>query len=494
MKQRMNLQLERESNVALYHQIAEQIKDRIADGRLPPGAQLPTVRQLAAEAGVTRLTIQNAYGELQSGSWIEATVGRGTYVSRTINPARRVANIGLDVSPDAVINDIVQLHDVAGLRSMASASPDATLFPAQEFWSALGAVASDLAAVVNYGSSQGDPDLRIELAKWIKERGIDAEPEQILVTNGAAQGLSLVAQALTRPGDVVAVEQPTYLGFLHTLKAQGLQTVAIPMDQEGLELDALERIITQQRPRFLYTIPTYQNPTGACMSLARRRQLIDLSERYGLIIVEDDIYGRLAFDGLPPPSLKALDRSGLVIHAASFSKLFMPGLRIGYVAAPSPLSRQLLSLRRATDLCSPPLLQRALAIFLRDGAMKRHLRRVLPVYRERRDTAMAALGRYMPPGVTWTKPAGGFCSWLTLPSEHLFGDLLQESLRAGWAFAPGEAFLTGRSAHQHVRLAYGHQPPDAIRSGIEVLAHLIDARLRHSPQKQVVAEDWTPLV
>ncbi len=259
---------------------------------------------------------------------------------------RLTSSIGKNLTPDAVINDIVQLDQISGVRSMASASPDPALFPTQEFWANMSGISADATAMAGYGSSQGDPELRVQLAKWVGERGIQAGPDEILVTAGATQALALVAQALTRPGDTVLVEQPTYLGLLHTLKAQGLQPIGVPVDANGPRLDVLERIVVQQRPRFFYTIPSFQNPTGYCAPEEHRRQLIDLSQRYGLMLVEDDIYARLAYDAAPPATLKSLDRSGLVVHVSSFSKLFAPGLRLGYLVAPSPLSAQLLSLRR----------------------------------------------------------------------------------------------------------------------------------------------------
>ena len=489
----LNLTLDRQGKVALYHQMAEQIKTRIGDGRLPAGTRLPTVRQMAKDAGVTRLTVQNAYGELQAGGWVEATVGRGTFVSKNARNGALSGNIGADVSPDAVINDIVTLEQLAGIRSMASASPDPALFPAEEFWSIAAKLSNDV-SLATYSPSQGDAELRVQLASWSQEVGIEALPDQILITAGASQGLALTAQALTRPGDTVAVEQPTYLGLLHTLKAQGLQPVGIPLDKNGPQLDALERIIVQQRPRFFYTIPSYQNPTGYCATPERRRQLLELSRQYGLIVVEDDIYTRLSYDDRPPLPLKASDRSGLVVHVGSFSKLSSPGLRIGYVIAPSPLDQELLSLRRAADLCSPTMLQRAMAEFLAEGGMKRHIRRVLPLYRQRRNAVLAAMQRNMPPSVSWTKPAGGFTSWLTLPPINTFDDLHRAALHQGWAFAPGEAFLVQNDGQRHLRVCFGHQDPAVISEGIATLALLIRERLVVEPNRSHRVHDWTPMV
>ena len=486
----INLTLQRNGGGSLYVQIASQIRNCIVDGRLPAGTRLPTIRQLASDAGVTRLTVQNAYQELQNEGWVEATVGRGTFVSRTATERRMVTTIGQDTSPDAVINDIVQLDQDVGVQSLANASPDPALFPVAEFWAALERQKPDTQALTTYNSSQGDPRLRVALVAWLAERGIDLTPDALFVTAGVTQGLALIAQALARPGEAVLVEEPTYVGLLHTLRAHGLRPVGIPMDSEGLDLARVERAISHERPRFLYTIPNFQNPTGNCMSGRRRHDLLTLARTYGLTIVEDDIYPRLSYDGPAPGTLKALDKNDLVIHVSSFAKLFMPGLRLGYVAAPTALHARLTSLRRAADLCGPALLQRTLADMLEDGAFKRHLHHVLPVYRARRDSALTALQRHMPKEVRWSEPAGGFCIWLTLPQQQHCAGIQQEALRRGWAFAPGSAFMSAPDGQAHLRVCFGHQPPEKIRQGIALLAELVRQRL----QEPAAVQDWTPLV
>ncbi len=485
----LTVQIDRESKTAIYQQIAEQIKERIGDGRLPAATRLPPVRRLATDVGVTRLTVQNAYAELQSDGWVEATVGRGTFVRP--QPRTGLNDNGLRAgSPESAIRYMIQLENTAGVRSLAVATPDPQLFPADEFWAAIAAQRDDLLSLTTYPPSQGHPTLRIALCDYLRGRGIDAHPDELLITSGASQGLALTARALTRPGDTVLVEQPSYVSFIHALKAHGLTPISVPMDDEGPNLALLERLVVQQRPRFFYTVPTFQNPTGLCMSLARRQELLALSKRHGLMLLEDDIYAPLAYDGPPPPPLKALDSDGLVIYTSSFSKTFMPGLRIGYVMAQSPLAERLLSLRRADDLCGVALLQCTLAHFLRDGGMKRHMRRVLPVYRDRRDALISALQNTMPAGVSWTHPAGGYSNWLTLPSEYRFQGLQQTALEQGYAFSPGQSFLAEPSGQQHLRICFGNQPPAAIQSGVELLSRLIREQMtRISPPG-----DWTPLV
>jgi DNA-binding transcriptional MocR family regulator len=486
--------LNRSDHISLYQQIAEQIKDQICNHRLPAGARLPTIRQLAQELGVTRVTVQNAYDELQAGGWIESTIGRGTFVSSQVQAHLRLRLSTQPRTTDAVISDILQVNDWVGMRSLASASPDASLFPTDDFWNALNELRSEAAAMAAYGASQGVPALRIELANHLHDRSMNVMPDDILVTAGVTQGLALVTQALCRPGDTVLVEQPTYLGFLHTLKMQGVQPVGAPLDDEGPRLDVVERIAIQQRPRFFYTVPTFQNPTGLCMSRARRQALLKLAVQYGFLLVEDDIYARIAYDQPAPPPLFALDESSSVVYMSSFSKTFMPSLRLAYVVAPPPLHQKLLSLRRATDLCSPTLLQHALAKFLATGGLKKHLRRTLPVYRERRDAYLAAMQHHMPHTVEWTKPTGGYCSWLTLPRHYALSNLDQIAMQEGWIFAPGEAFLAEPSAHTHLRICFGNQTPATIRSGIEVLSRLIRAGLEQSDRRALETQDWTPLV
>ncbi len=488
----LNILLERAGGVPLYRQIAEQVRERVSSGGLPPGTQLPTVRALANQLGVTRMTVQTAYAELQIGGWIEATVGRGTFVTDAALAARRLPAHTLPLTAAVVIDDMIQMASVQGVRSLANASPDSHLFPADEFYATLGDLRSDFGALAEYGPTQGDDELRVELAVLMAERGVQALPDEILVTNGATQALSLVCQALCRPGDAVLVEQPTYLSFLNILRAQGIEALGVPMDDEGPIIDALARMAVQARPRFFYTIPTYQNPTGLTMSLARRAQVLDLARRLGFLVVEDDIYARMSLEGAPPPALKSLDTTGSVIYVSSLSKTLMPGLRLGWVTAAPNLQRRLVDMRRAGDLSGPLLLQRAAARFLHNDGLKRHLRRVLPVYRERRDALLGALAASMPAGATWTRPEGGYCVWLTLPPAVRLDDLYSVALRHGWAFAPGSVFHAQPTREQSMRICYGQQPPATLRAGALALARLIE---EHSEQElPAPVADWAPMV
>ena len=496
------VELDRNNRQALYQQIVEQIKTSISNGRLPARTQLPTVRHLAKELGVTRLTVQNAYSELQSNGWVEATIGRGTFVSEDAYPRAADSSIYLateQMTPDTVIHDMLEIHQlnadqVAGVRSMAVASPDTRLFPTEEFWNALLQLRPDVMSLAGYGSTQGEPLLRVEMAALLQKRSIYVTPDEILISSGTTSGLSLTTQALCQPGETVLVEQPTYLGMLNILKAQKIQPIGIPFDEEGPQLEVLERAVAQHHPRFFYTAPSFQNPTGMNTSQKRRHELLALAEKHGFLLVEDDLYARLSYDGPPPLPIKSYDQSGSVIFLTSESKVLAPGLRIGIIVAPWPLHERILALRRATDLGNPPLLQRALAEFLQQKGMQRHLKRVIPIYRKRRNAMVNALRRYMPESVTWTKPTGGFCVWLTLPRHHALHDIHRLALQRGLAVAPGEVFLARPSNHQHLRLSFGMQRPEAINAGVKMLAQLINERLQEDPEENRTVVDWRPLV
>ncbi len=491
------IQLDRAAATPLYRQVAEALAGMVRAGTLAPGPRLPTVRELAAALKVTRPTVHRAYRELQQRGVVEATVGRGTFVrgrpAGLPAPAAPTGGRG-GLTPDRVLGDIQRFDDAAGHLNMAHAEPDRRLVPAAEFWDCFAELKDEAAAHMRYISPQGDPVLREELSRLLRERGVQAGPEEILVTSGVTQGMSLAARALARPGDRVAVEQPTYLGLLHILQAEGLQPVGIPLDDQGPRLDVLDRVIAQDRPRFFYTIATFHNPTGRSMSLARRRELLTLAGERGLTLVEDDIYHRLAYDGPPPPPLAGLDGGKGVIYLDGLSKAVLPGIRIGFAVAPPPLLERMASLRRAADLCGSSPLHRATATFLRRGVLGRHLRKVLPVYAARRDALLEALGESMPPEASWSAPQGGFCCWLALPPGMPAAELYLAALDAGILLAPGDVFLVEPDSRGHLRLCYGNMEESDIRRAVDRLGTLLHDLMEKRPSRPAPALDQAPLV
>jgi len=491
----MQIKLNRGGPQPLYTQLAQDIQRRIRSGALPPGARLPTVRELAMQLGVTRLTVHSAYSELQAGGWVEATVGRGTFVAAHAESAAVLPESGRDLSPPSVLNDMLRMARLPGMRSLAMADAAPDLYPTRDFGRALEeALATGGAAVLSYTSSQGDPLLRTTLADLLRERGISAGPDEIVITSGVTQGMSLLARTLARTGEAVIVEQPSYLGLLNILNVQGIRAIGAPIDDQGLVVEALEPLIQEHRPRFIYSVPVFQNPSGVCLSPARRAALLDLVERYRIPLLEDDIYSQLVYEGTAPPALKADDPNGLVLHLGGFSKSLLPGARVGYVVAAPHMISRIVAAKQADDLCSPPLLQRALALFIQHGWLASHLRRVIPRYRERRDALMTAMARHFPSGSRWTTPHGGLCSWVSLPPHISVADLYLAATERGVAFAPGDVFFAERPAKPYIRLAFSSLPPELISEATQILGQIIGSHLTRRNSVAPPLADCMPLV
>ncbi|HEY0736661.1 MAG TPA: PLP-dependent aminotransferase family protein [Herpetosiphonaceae bacterium] len=478
----MQLHIERRSQRPLYLQLVEQIQERIRSGALPAGSRLPPIRQLASELGLTRLTVHNAYAELQADGWIESFVGRGSYVAERpgvkaqMRPSPVLPPVPL-LRPGALA-EIMRLAHQPEMISFAQAAPAQETFPVREFGRMIQhVVAQDGAAIFDYGSSQGEMALREQLALYLLDRSIQAPVEEIMVVAGAQQGMDIVLRALLSPGDTILVEQPTYLGMIERMQVQGLKLVAVPIDEQGIRPDALETAITQHQPRLLYTIPTFHNPTGVCMTPERQEALLDIAQRYSLPVLEDDIYGPLSYDGPPPTPLKARDTTGLVIYLTSFSKVLMPGIRLGLLSASSPLLEALVAVKRLSDMHSPQVTQRALAEYLARGHFAAHLRTTKALYRERRDAMAASLQRYFPSDATWTVPSGGLCFWVGLPPGLRSTDLYESALEHGVAFGPGQVFFPEQSVQGFMRLAFAACPLEAIERGIQILGELLHDQL-----------------
>lgn len=489
----MQLQIERQAQRPLYLQVAEQIQERIRSGALPTGSRLPPIRELARELGLTRLTVHNAYAELQADGWIESFVGRGSFVAaRPGALAQTRPSAVLPPQPryqPGTLGEIMRLAHQPGMLSFAQAAAAPETFPMREFGRALQAVlAQSGAALFDYGATQGEAILREQLATLLLDRGLQVTPEQILVVGGAQQGIDIVLRALVHEGDTVLVEEPTYLGMVERMQVQGLRLVAVPIDEQGIRPDALHAAIEAHQPRLLYTIPTFHNPTGISMSQARQEALLDIARRHDLPVLEDDIYGLLSYDGAAPLPLKARDTTGSVIYLTSFSKVLMPGLRIGLLVADAPLLASLIGIKRLSDLHAPQITQHALAEYLARGSFTAHLRATRALYRERRDAMAGSLRRYMPDDVEWTAPAGGLSFWVALPRGLRSAELYDAAIERGVAFAPGQVFFPEQPTRSYMRLSFAARAPDEIDRGIAILGELLHERLAQRSRVRPICE------
>lgn len=493
----MHVTLDHHSKTPVYLQIKEAVLAAIRDGKLAPGARLPATRELAQRLGVNRSTVAMAYDELLADGAVESFVGRGTFVARRTlaevsapedraarrAPSRKMVWEGVfsERAQSPVVESLLDLYQVSTLRDVISFSgsfPDAASFPTREFRNSLHFAERTLGdEVYRYGPVAGYERLREYLAQRMRDGGADVTPDNIIVTSGSQQALDLIARALISPGDAVAIENPTYPGAMTAFALAGARLLPIPVDEDGLCVDVLENVLKVQRPKLVYVVPSFQNPTGACLSWERRRRLLALAREHNLPIVEDDYGSHLRFDGDAPPHLKALDDTEHVIYVSNFSKSLLPGLRIGWCAAARPVIIRLTAFKQNSDITTSPLLQSALWDFCRRKRYEAHLERIRPIYRARRDAMLARLAEDFPPGTAWTQPAGGLFLWVTLPTALDATELLYQVRQQGVVFSRGRLFYCDNPQRNTLRLSYGHVTLEEIERGMRIIGATAKAML-----------------
>ncbi|MHB1295853.1 MAG: aminotransferase-like domain-containing protein [Anaerolineae bacterium] len=390
----------------------------------------------------------------------------------------------------SVIREILKCAQAPGLISMAGGWPEADLFPVAE----MDAVCHDVLArmpceSLQYGLTDGLPALRQALAEYMTGLGIPAKAENIVITSGSQQALDLMGRIMLDEGDTVLVERPTFLGATQSFGAYGARYVTVPLDDGGLVVEELERVVNETPIKFMYLIPTFQNPSGATLGLERRRRVIEIADRAGVPIIEDDPYGLLRFSGQPQPTLLSLDAArfpenagggytrGNVVYLSTFSKILAPGLRLAWAVCPPEIAQQLVMAKQGADLHSNALAQTIALEFLRRGLLPPQIERIRSTYLERRTAMIEALEEHMPAGTHFTRPEGGLFLWVSLPGDIDTVALLPEAVAQQVAFVPGAPFFVDGGGRNTLRLTFASVSPDLIREGIRRLGALIAARL-----------------
>jgi GntR family transcriptional regulator/MocR family aminotransferase len=486
----MRIPIDRRSDIPIYKQIENFLREGILSGSLAPETRLPATRTLARDLGVNRITVGNAYAELVADGLIHSRVGDGTYVLTPwqIQPVPKT--VSGDAWPlwqqnlqergrDSKMTWLLQLLENSRHTDHISFSggvSDPQRFPVDEFRKVIqNVMRQDGIAALNYGSYKGYAPLRDTIAHILASQGIQTSSENILITAGSQQALALVTQFLLKPGDVILVESPTYSYALGLFADLGLKIVGIPIDENGMQVEKLETLLLHHHPKLIYTIPNFQNPSGTCLSGQRRRQLISLADRHNTPILEDDYVGDLRYDGRAQPALKALDPGGRVIYISTFSKMLMPGLRVGYLVAEGPVFDHLVNFKSYNDLATSNLIQRAMEAYITVGRYQTHLRRSCQAFRIRRNAMMSAIHRYMPAGTQVCTPQGGLFAWMRLPDKLSSERLIKFAVEEGVSFTPGTFFYPdGTSGEDYIRLNFSIQSPEKIQEGLKRLRRALD--------------------
>lgn len=383
----------------------------------------------------------------------------------------------------STIRELLKLTEDPEVISFAGGLPAPDVFPVEEFSAACGHVLKEWGAqALQYGSTEGYLPLREMIARHTARYGISVAAENILITSGSQQALDLLGKVFINRGDRILVEEPTYLGALQAWSAYGAEYVTVPMDENGMITDALDNAL-RSGVKFIYVLPNFQNPTGVTLSMRRRQELIEIADRYGVPIIEDDPYGQLRYEGENLPSIVTMDNEfrrnggneyrGNVIYLSTFSKTLAPGLRLAWVIAPAQVIRKLVQAKQGADLHTATFNQIVAYEVARGGFIDRHIWLIRRVYGERRNIMLDAMEELFPPGVQWTKPQGGLFLWGMLPKGMDTTEVFKIAVARKVAFVPGTSFYALGGGENTMRLNFSYSNPDQIQIGIERLGNVL---------------------
>jgi DNA-binding transcriptional MocR family regulator len=492
------LHLQPESHIPLYVQLRDQLRALVHSGELRTGDRIPASRELATLLGIHRTTVANAYAELESEGLIQGHVGRGTFIcpvpTRQFSPPPRQNGNGGAMRWESLFAD-ERGEDVLtrmmpevprGAIAFTIARPPDEFFPVEEFRRCCnGVMRTEGRRVLQFGSTDGYEPLKTALMDMLAAEGLPVREREMLITDGGQQAIDLLCKAFLRPGDSVALENPTYPGAIAILAGARTRVLAVNVEtdpartgQVGLDIDSLEAVLVQNRVKFILVTPDFHNPTGTAIAVPERRRLLETAAHYQVPIIEDTIYSRLRLRGNATPSLRALDRSGNVIQIDSFSKIAFPGLRVGWCIGPENVIDRLRLVKQSTDLHTDQLAQATLADFIRRGYLTRHLAKMRKVYLSRLEAIEQALLRQMPEETSWTRPEGGMSLWLTLPAGFDAAEFLIHARERGVLFIPGRYFYSQHPQPNTLRLGFASVDEKQIARGIEILGDTLKQELR----------------
>ncbi len=383
------------------------------------------------------------------------------------------------VMRSSAMRDLMAVTARPEVISLAGGLPDTSTFPPKTFAAQMTRIAQESAAeALQYGPTEGFEETVDCILQVMGAEGMLPDPEDVIVTTGGQQAIDLVCKTLVDPGDVVICEAPTYPGAVPVFCSYQADVMQIECDADGMKIDELEDLLEKlsaegRRPKFVYSVPTFQNPAGVTMSLERRQRLVELARRHEMLIVEDSPYGLLRFSGEPLPPLYQLDGGDFVIYIGTFSKILSPGIRLGWAVAPPPVMAKIVLGKQAADLCTSTLTQYFVREYFAEGHWREYVESLVDIYRARRDVMVRALAEHLPAGATWTEPEGGLFIWATLPKYIDTSDLLAKALREDVAFVPGQAAYVDGRGRNSMRLNFSGVDEGEIEEGVRRIGRVV---------------------
>ncbi len=473
---------------AVFVQIREQIRSLIAQGHLAPGMRLPAIRTLAKQLGVNQITVARAYRQLGEGGIIEGRHGGGTYVASPTSLIETTSASEPSKRSDPLLAErLFELAHAPGVISFSANYPHLDAKRISNFRECLTqAINLKLDSCLLYEPPTGRPSLQLQIGKYLASQGIDIDPHTVVVTSGAQQAIDLTVKALVSPNTPVIVERPAYYGAINAFQGAGARILEVPLQDDGMDLEILEALLSRHRAKVIYTNPTFQNPTGITMSEAKRHALLALARRFNATILEDDHSSDLRFRGLPLPSIRALAKpEDPVCHVRGFGKIALPGFRMGFLVAPNSVRQKVLKLKAHADLHCNALIQEALAIYMEKDHFKRSTAWMKTYYGERQQRLYDSLLAEMPKGTEIIRPDGGLSLWLTLPGDAFVSELYFRAVRRGVAFVPGEVFFASSPNHRSLRISFGLNRDDELQDGVSRLCSVVND-LTNRPNRGMV--------
>jgi DNA-binding transcriptional MocR family regulator len=472
------------SEAHLYEQVSKRILQLIEGGTLRPGQRVPSVRELSTQQGVSVSTVLQSYRKLENAGWIEARPQSGYYVRQShqsLPPEPEASQPPLkatSVQISDLVMQVVQVKNHPDMIHLGAATLCPDMMPTRQLNRAMATVTRRTPNLsVAYDIPPGCEALRVQIARRSMNAGCTLTPDDLVITCGCQEALNLCLRAVAKPGDTILLESPTYYGVLQIIESLGMCALELPTHpRDGINLDALEYALEQKEVKACLLSPNFTNPLGSCMPDENKERLVQILERHNIPLIEDDIYGDIAFAPPRPKAAKAFDRGGHVLMCSSFSKTLAPGYRIGWVA-PGRYQKQIEYLKIMNTLASASLPSLTIAEFLANGSYDHHLRRVTRWYSERVQCALRGIEQYFPEGTRVTRPAGGYVVWVQLPDGVDALDLFWRALEENISIAPGHIFSAKPKYSNFIRLNCGYHEPPTMERGLRKLGQIVQSML-----------------